>query len=210
MKSYSIISVFILIALLFSGCTANKSEEENILFTGIIESIEENTWRVSTSDDVGFDQASVTLTKDIKMPFNPLVGQTISFTILPEIRESYPVQVTAIAVDLVQTEEITFQYTKITPEEAKDIMDSPDAFTLIDVRTQEEFDEGYIEGAILLPLGELETLASEFLPDLNQKILVYCRSGNRSETAARLLGELGYINVLDFGGILDWPYEIIK
>jgi rhodanese-related sulfurtransferase len=210
MKSFYIISVIIIVTLLFSGCTTNKSEEENILFTGIIESIEENTWLVSTSDDVGFDQASVTLTKDIKMPFNPLVGQTISFTILPEIRESYPVQVTAIAVDLVQTEEITFQYTKITPEEAKAILDSQDAFTLIDVRTQEEFDEGYIEGAILLPLGELETIASEFLPDLNQKILVYCRSGNRSETAARLLGELGYTNVLDFGGILDWPYEIIK
>ena len=99
---------------------------------------------------------------------------------------------------------------KITPEEAKAILDAQDPFTLIDVRTQEEYDEGYIEGAILLPLGELETLAAEFLPDLNQKILVYCRSGNRSETASRLLGELGYTNVLDFGGILDWPYEIIK
>ena len=62
MKSYTIVSFFILVALLFSGCTTNKSEAENILFTGIIESIEENTWLVSTTDDVGFDQASVTLT----------------------------------------------------------------------------------------------------------------------------------------------------
>lgn len=216
MKSFSIISLLIIVIFVFAGCTPAKTDEdvpnteENISFTGILGSIDGNTWIVTTKDAVGFDQASVTITDEVVMPFNPLVGQTLSITILPEIRESDPVQVTAVSVELVQTEEITFQYTKITPDEAKSILDSQDTFTLVDVRTQEEFDTGYIDGAILLPLDELETLATEFLPDLNQKILVYCRSGNRSESAARLLGEMGYTNVLDFGGITDWPYELVK
>ncbi len=101
------------------------------------------------------------------------------------------------------------QYVKISPAEAKEIMDNEESIVL-DVRTKDEYDQGHIEGAVLLPVDEISAKAEEVLEDKSTKILVYCRSGNRSATAAKTLIEMGYENVLDFGGIIDWPYEIVK
>lgn len=101
------------------------------------------------------------------------------------------------------------EYIKISPEEAKEIMESEEAIVL-DVRTKEEFGQGHIDGAVLLPVDEISSKAEEVLKDKNAKILVYCRSGNRSATASRTLLGMGYENVYDFGGIIDWPYEIVK
>lgn len=101
------------------------------------------------------------------------------------------------------------QYVKISPAEAKEIIDSKEAIVL-DVRTKDEYDQGHIEGAVLLPVDEISAKAEEVLKEKKAKILVYCRSGNRSATAAKTLIEMGYENVLDFGGIIDWPYEIVK
>ncbi|MCD4715008.1 MAG: rhodanese-like domain-containing protein [Clostridiales bacterium] len=98
----------------------------------------------------------------------------------------------------------------INAEVAMEMMSSGDDFILVDVRTQEEYDEGHIEGALLLPLDQLETLSEEQLTDKDATILVYCRSGNRSAQASQLLVDLGYQNVYDFGGIVDWPGEIVK
>jgi rhodanese-related sulfurtransferase len=98
----------------------------------------------------------------------------------------------------------------IDGEKAMDMMASGDPYTLVDVRTQAEYDDGHIEGALLLPIDQLETLATEQLSDKDAIILVYCRSGNRSAQASALLVELGYTNVFDFGGIIDWPGEIVK
>ena len=78
------------------------------------------------------------------------------------------------------------------------------------VLTQEEFDEGHIDGAILIPEYEVTNRAEKELPDKDQLILVYCRSGRRSKIAAQALQDLGYTNVKEFGGIIDWPYEIVK
>jgi len=99
-------------------------------------------------------------------------------------------------------------YMSITVEEAKKIMDSQEGYIILDVRTQEEYDEGHIPGAILIPHTEVETRAEENLPDKDQLILVYCRSGRRSKMAAEILVELGYTNIREFGGIIDWPYEV--
>lgn len=99
-------------------------------------------------------------------------------------------------------------YMNITAEEAKEIMDSEEGYIILDVRTQEEYDESHIPGAILIPNTEIEARAGEELPDKDQLILVYCRSGRRSKLAAKTLVELGYTNIKEFGGILDWPYEI--
>ena len=99
-------------------------------------------------------------------------------------------------------------YMNITAAEAKEIMDSQKGYIILDVRTQEEYDEGHIPGAVLIPNTELEDRAEENLPDKDQLILVYCRSGRRSKMAAEILAELGYTNVKEFGGILDWPYEV--
>lgn len=96
----------------------------------------------------------------------------------------------------------------ITAEEAKQIIDTEEGYIILDVRTQEEYDQGHIPGAILIPNTEIETRAEEELPDKDQLILVYCRSGRRSKLAAEILVELGYTNIQEFGGIIDWPYEV--
>lgn len=96
----------------------------------------------------------------------------------------------------------------ITAEEAKKLMDSESSCVILDVRTQEEYDQGHIPGAVLIPDYEIEQAAQDMLPDKDQLILVYCRSGRRSKNAAQVLAELGYTNIKEFGGILDWPYEV--
>ena len=99
-------------------------------------------------------------------------------------------------------------YINITPEEAKKIMDSEEGYVILDVRTQEEYDEKHIPGAVLLPNTEIDAKAEDVLTDKAQLILVYCRSGRRSKQAAEALVKLGYTNVKEFGGIIDWPYEV--
>ena len=98
-------------------------------------------------------------------------------------------------------------YVNITAEEAKQIMDSEEGYIILDVRTQEEYDEGHIPGAIVISHEEIADKAEEVLTDEGQLILVYCRSGRRSKIAAEALAELGYTNIKEFGGIIDWPYE---
>ncbi|MEG0693250.1 MAG: rhodanese-like domain-containing protein [Oscillospiraceae bacterium] len=100
------------------------------------------------------------------------------------------------------------EYTNITAKEAKEIMDHEKDVIVLDVRTQSEFDEGHIKNAILIPDTEIEQLAPEKIIDKDAKILVYCRSGRRSAEASKKLIELGYTNVIDFGGIINWSYEI--
>ena len=99
-------------------------------------------------------------------------------------------------------------YMNITAEEAKEIMDTEEGYIILDVRTQEEYDEGHIPGAIVISHEEIEEKAEGMLPDKNQLLLVYCRSGRRSKIAAEALVELGYTNIKEFGGIIDWPYEV--
>ena len=101
-------------------------------------------------------------------------------------------------------------YQQITAEEAKKIMDSGEEHIILDTREQDEFDEGHIPGAILIPYTEIENKAEEMLPDKDAQILVYCRSGRRSKIASEALSKLGYTNVKEFGGIIDWPYEVEK
>ena len=101
-------------------------------------------------------------------------------------------------------------YMNITAEEAKEIMDTQEGYVILDVREQDEYDAGHIPGAILIPYTQIEEKAEEMLPDKDQQILVYCRSGRRSKIAAEALVELGYTNIKEFGGIIDWPYEVEK
>ena len=99
-------------------------------------------------------------------------------------------------------------YVNITAQEAKTIMDNEEGYVVLDVREQDEYDAGHIPGAILIPYTQIEEKANEILPDQDQLILVYCRSGRRSKIAAEALVELGYTNIKEFGGIIDWPYEV--
>lgn len=101
-------------------------------------------------------------------------------------------------------------YERITAEQAKALMDTEQNYIIIDARTQSEFDEGHIPGAILIPEYEIAERAERELPNKDQLILVYCRSGRRSKIAAQALVDLGYTNVKEFGGIIDWQYDITK
>ena len=100
-------------------------------------------------------------------------------------------------------------YKQISQAEAKALMDGENNYIILDVREQYEFDEGHIEGAILIPYTEIAEKAEGVLNDKDQLILVYCRSGRRSKIAAQSLADLGYTNVREFGGIIDWEYGIV-
>ena len=109
-----------------------------------------------------------------------------------------------------QDEDNNVTYEQITAEQAKTIMDTEKDYIIIDARTEEEFAEGHIENAILIPEYEIKDRAEKELPDKDALILVYCRSGRRSKIASEQLVKLGYTNVKEFGGIIDWPYETVK
>lgn len=108
----------------------------------------------------------------------------------------------------VATNKITYE--QITAEQAKSIMDTETDYIILDTRTEEEFAEAHIENAILIPHYEIADRAEKELPDKDKLILVYCRSGNRSKQASKVLTELGYTNVKEFGGIIDWEYGTVN
>ncbi len=114
-------------------------------------------------------------------------------------------------LDLMEThkdqkqEDAVMTYEQVSPQKAKERMEEEKDVIILDVRTQEEYDSGHIENAVCLPNEDIIS-EPDILPDKDQEILVYCRSGNRSRQAAKKLADMGYGNVLEFGGILDWPY----
>ncbi len=108
------------------------------------------------------------------------------------------------------TEDVVLTYEQISAEDAKNLIDTESDYIIVDARTEEEFAEGHIPHAILIPEYEIADRAPTELPDKNQLILVYCRSGRRSKIASAVLVELGYTNVKEFGGIIDWPYDVVK
>ena len=103
-------------------------------------------------------------------------------------------------------EESGSAYHKITAEEAKEMMDSGDV-TVVDVRRAEEYEQAHIPGAVLAPNESIGEEQPEELPDKDAAILVHCRTGVRSKQASDKLVKMGYTNIYDFGGIVDWPYE---
>ena len=101
-------------------------------------------------------------------------------------------------------------YTQITQEEAQEMMQLEDMHRIIDVRTHEEYNDGHIPGAICIPNETIGTDPPEELPDKDQVLLIYCRSGNRSKDASQKLANMGYTNVYEFGGINTWTGEIVS
>ena len=101
-------------------------------------------------------------------------------------------------------------YKQIGQEEAKEMMKRDDGHIIVDVRRQDEYDNGHIAGAVLIPNESIGTSQPEQLKDLNQIILVYCRTGNRSKQAAQKLADMGYTNVYEFGGINTWDGDIVR
>ena len=137
------------------------------------------------------------------------------------MRKKYLVSVTAAAIFLLLTacsyvgqvmdgEDTVRSYTQISQDEAKEMMQKDDGHIIVDVRRQDEFESGHIPGAVCIPNESIGTEQPEQLPDPEQIILIYCRSGNRSKQAAAKLFDIGYTNVYEFGGIIDWTGETEK
>ena len=106
-----------------------------------------------------------------------------------------------------ETEMSKNTYERISQEEAKSLMDSEEDYIILDVRTNEEYAEAHIKGAICIPNETIDAAVVEELPDKEQLIFVYCRSGNRSVQASEKLADLGYSNIKEFGGINTWKYD---
>ena len=100
-------------------------------------------------------------------------------------------------------------YRQISQEEAMRMMENDDGHIVVDVRRRDEYDAGHIPGAVLIPNESIGTERPEELPDLEQVILIYCRSGNRSKQAAQKLFDMGYSNIYEFGGINTWTGDIV-
>ena len=98
----------------------------------------------------------------------------------------------------------------MTTQELQNKLNAKENFVLLDVRTQEEYNAGYIAGAILLPYDEINAKATIVLPDKEKEIVLYCRSGRRSAIAKKSLLDLGYQKVVDFGGVKRWEGELVR
>ena len=120
------------------------------------------------------------------------------------------ISISLLGLNACQEDSKMATYKQISAKEAKEIMDIMTDYIIIDARTEEEFTEGHIKDAILIPEYEIVKRAEKEIPDKDALILVYCRSGRRSKIASEELIKLGYTNVKEFGGIIDWPYETVK
>lgn len=101
----------------------------------------------------------------------------------------------------------TLPFTTITPKEALELLKGEKNAVLIDVRTEEEFKTIRIPGSILIPNTEIKEKIANVVPDKDTPVILYCRSGNRSAQAAKVLTGMGYTKVFDLGGIINWPYD---
>ncbi|KGK88736.1 sulfurtransferase [Desulfosporosinus sp. HMP52] len=99
---------------------------------------------------------------------------------------------------------------RIDPQEAKRRLDKEKGIVLLDVRSQEEYIDSHIPKSISIPLSVLRQEVSERLPDKQTTIFAYCRSGNRSRAAVKILLKQGYTNVFDLGGIVRWPFRTVS
>ena len=214
MKKPIALMLVLLCLLGLAGCS-NRSmnyiiaNEPNI--TGVVKEADENAILIENEKGEYWVSLNVE-NKDSTTHFN--LGDEVVVYYNGIIAESYPMQInTVYAITLKEPADRAENnreavYVNITAEEAKQIMDSEEGYIILDVRTQEEYDQGHIPGAILIPDTEVEVTAEEVLTDKDQLLLVYCRSGRRSKLASEILVELGYTNIKEFGGIIDWPYEI--
>ena len=142
-------------------------------------------------------------------PQAPAPTATPAATITPEASPAATQEAAEAQPAAVATEAPNAEYRQLTEEQAKARMDSGDEVIILDVRTPEEYAQGHIAGAVLLPVSNITSDALELLPDKDAEILVYCRSGNRSRQAANALVDMGYTAVYDFGGIGSWPYDVV-
>lgn len=196
-KIFSIIAFVLITTFTFIGCGSDENSSENTPQVidaqsgGVAVSNEDTENAVETTDNVveaGSDQ------KEIAAASKESTQQKLE----SESDSDMPGQGI---------------YEQITQDKAKEIMDSEEPAVILDVRTYEEYEQGHIDGATCIPVEALQkngkVALEQFIPNKEQYILVYCRSGNRSKTASQIIADMGYINVKEFGGINDWQYGTV-
>lgn len=149
-------------------------------------------------------------TKESTMVFEAKIESLSEKSMIVNTEDSVGFDKASVGLGMAKIEVVEGDYQKISAEEAKEMMKEDKDYVILDVRTLNEYNEGHIEGAVLLPDYEIQNQAEIVLDNKENVILVYCRSGKRSEAAAKELIEMGYTHVYDLGGIMDWPYEIVK
>lgn len=205
-KLAAVFTVLLCLAALLAGCT---DKDGRFTVTAEVTGLVEGGVTILALDAqaAGFTSAFVAVPESVAAGFTFETGQKVEITLKHTAGGSGSEDLEALAVKLIENEQdVTVPYQTITPEQAKQFIDAGGA-VILDVRQPDEYATGHIRGAVLLPVGEIEAQAATVLPDKNTKILVYCRSGNRSAVAAAALQTLGYTDVSDFGGIIDWPYD---
>ena len=129
---------------------------------------------------------------------------------MKKIKKLIPIILSALLLSACSPSGASGSYRQITMAEAVKMMKDEKNYIILDARRPDEYAEGHIPGAINIPNEEIGTTDIAELPDKSQMILVYCRSGRRSKEASEKLVKLGYTNIVEFGGILDWTGEIVK
>ena len=203
--SISVCWSILLIMLVTAGCRNSPPPVETLVFPAIIEKVESTTLTVIPEEEVGFPKAVVHLADSVSLTFFPLPGQRITVEIVPEIRESEPVQVTAVNITL-EALPTPQSCQTLSVEEAESLIRAR-SHIFIDARSASEFEMGHVEGAIRLTVEEVEGGLPEILQDREQVVLVYCASGVRSRNLCRRLAEMGVQHVFDLGGRNDWPRD---
>ena len=195
-------------------------EEEQYEFIGTIIDIYNNSILVEPEEGANERKSSDKISMAINRQTNGIndfyvVGNKVRITYNGVIMESYPAQISATKVELVggvalSKDNIKGEIKNVSMDEIVKIMNENQNYIILDVRTFEEYNYGHIPNAICIPNETINEDVINKLPNKEQLILIYCRSGNRSKQAANKLQELGYTNLIEFGGIIDWKGEIVK
>lgn len=187
----------IILLLLLSSCS--KQVNETMTFDAIIDKKNGDSLILREIDEnQDFGLASISYSDK-----NIAEGMIVSVTAKSEIRESYPVQITVL--DIIEKEKDVVNI--ISAKVAEKMMEED--VVILDVREQDEYNDGHIVNSILIPYESIQENLDKLPSDKSQIILVYCRSGRRSNIAAKELVKMGYNRVYDFGGIEDWNGEIV-
>ena len=195
-------------------------EEEQYEFVATIIGAYDSSILVEPEEGANERKSSDKISMIIKRPTDGIndfyvVGNKVKITYNGVIMESYPAQIVATKVELIggdslSKDNIKGEIKNVSMDEIVNIMSENQNYMILDVRTVEEYNNGHIPNAICIPNETISEDVINKLPNKEQLILIYCRSGNRSKQAANKLQELGYTNLIEFGGIIDWKGEIEK
>lgn len=198
------------LSLLFAGCAGGPAndggeDKETLQFQGI--ALYENSVLVTESAQDQLPSGQLIALDFPEGAEAPAIGSLYQYKVGSALRESWPVQGTVIEMEEVEA----FAGTTVISFETADaiLQHLPQNAYLIDVRTTEEYEGGHVSGAQNISVDQIETAILTAVPDMSDVIIVYCRSGNRSAQAAKLLEEMGYKVILDAGGINDYKGELV-